>query len=109
MSNIHHGQQTTGWKSHSKMAKQILAGNLLGPITQPLLICQSHFEFKDWAYISQYHVKHDDIFEPIRPGKTTIFDAPQPEWKYLALLVNQKHSIHDKEGQQTLAKPDKTL
>ena len=36
----------------------------------------------------QYHVKHDDFFKTVQQGKTTNFDAPQPEWKYLAWLVN---------------------
>ena len=39
----------------------------------------------------QYHVKHDEFFEMVHPGKMTNFDSLEPEWKYLAhLLVNNK-------------------
>ena len=38
----------------------------------------------------QYHVKHDDFFETVSPSKTTNFDAPHPEWKYLARFLHHK-------------------
>ena len=57
----------------------------------------------------QYHVKHDDFFETVHPGKTTNFDAPHPEWKYLARVLHQEQSTQSKEGQCSLASPDKAL
>ena len=36
----------------------------------------------------QYHVKHDNFFETVHPGKTTNFDAPHPERKYLAQFIH---------------------
>ena len=38
--------------------------------------------------LPQYHVKHDNFFETMHPGKTTNFDAPHPEWKYLARFIH---------------------
>ena len=55
----------------------------------------------------QYHVKHDNFFETVCPGKTTNFDAPHPEWKYLAQYLHRKQSQQSKEGQRSLARPDK--
>ena len=55
----------------------------------------------------KYHVKHDDFFETMRLGKTTNFDAPHPEWKYLARFIHRKQSPKIKEGQTSLARPDK--
>ena len=40
--------------------------------------------------LPQYHVKHDDFFETVNPNKTTNFDAPPPEWKYLARFLHCK-------------------
>ena len=49
----------------------------------------------------QYHVKHDDFFETVHPSKTTNFDAPNPEWKYLAWFLHRKRPSQRKEGQTT--------
>ena len=38
----------------------------------------------------KYHVKHDDFFETVSPSKTTNFDAPHQEWKYLARFLHRK-------------------
>ena len=46
----------------------------------------------------QYHVKHDDFFETVKPNKTTNFDEPPPEWKYLARFLQRKRSSHRLEG-----------
>ena len=46
----------------------------------------------------QYHVKHDDFFETVNPNKTTNFDAPPPEWKYLAHFLHQKRPSQQKAG-----------
>ena len=52
----------------------------------------------------QYHVKHDDFFETVHPSKTTNFDAPNPEWKYLARLLHRKRPVTrtDKEKKQPI-------
>ena len=55
----------------------------------------------------QYHDKHDNFFEIVYLGKTTNFDAPHPEWKYLARFIHQKPSQEIKEGQRAMARPDK--
>ena len=47
----------------------------------------------------QYHVKHDDFFETVHPIKTTNFDAPNPEWKYLARLLHCKRPVQRTEGE----------
>ena len=49
----------------------------------------------------QYHVKHDNFFETVHPSKTTNFDAPNPEWKYLAWFLHRKRLSQRKEGQTT--------
>ena len=49
----------------------------------------------------QYHIKHDDFFETVSPSKTTNFDAPHPEWKYLARFLHCKRISQRKEGQAT--------
>ena len=43
----------------------------------------------------------------MHPGKTTNFDAPHLEWKYLARVLHQEQSTQSKEGQCSLASPDK--
>ena len=47
----------------------------------------------------QYHVKHDDFFETVCPNKTTNFDVPSPDWKYLARFLHRKRPSQQKEGQ----------
>ena len=47
----------------------------------------------------QYHVKHDNFFEMVSPSKTTNFDAPQPEWNYLARFLHRKRPSQRMEGQ----------
>ena len=49
----------------------------------------------------QYHVKHDDFFETVNSSKTTNFDAPNPEWKYLAQFLHHKRPVQGKAGQTT--------
>ena len=49
----------------------------------------------------QYHFKHDDFFEMVHPSKTTNFDVPNPEWKYLAQFLHRKRPVQGKEGQTT--------
>ena len=46
----------------------------------------------------QYHVKHDNFFETVNPNKTTNFDAPPPEWKYLARFLHWKRPSQQKAG-----------
>ena len=46
----------------------------------------------------QYHVKHDDFFETVNPNKTTNFDTPPPEWKYLAWFLHRKRPSQLREG-----------
>ena len=48
--------------------------------------------------LPQYHVKHDDFFETVTPKKTTNFDAPPPEWKYLARFLQRKRPSQQKAG-----------
>ena len=48
--------------------------------------------------LPQYHVKHDDFFETVNPKKTTNFDAPSPEWKYLARFLQWKRPAQQKVG-----------
>ena len=43
----------------------------------------------------------------VSPTKTTNFDAPHPEWKYLARFLHRKQPPQRKEGQATQAKQDK--
>ena len=43
----------------------------------------------------------------MHPGKTTNFDAPHPEWKYLTQFIHQKQTPQSKEGQRSMASPDK--
>ena len=38
----------------------------------------------------QYHVKHDDFFEPIT-DKSSNFDSPEPTWKRLSGLMKNDH------------------
>ncbi|KAL7580919.1 hypothetical protein ACA910_005738 [Epithemia clementina (nom. ined.)] len=41
------------------------------------------------AHVSpQFHVKYDDFFETVS-GKSTDFDQPEPEWKYLSRLYQR--------------------
>ncbi|KAL7565945.1 hypothetical protein ACA910_008403 [Epithemia clementina (nom. ined.)] len=52
------------------------------------------------AHVSpQFHVRHDDFFETVT-GKTTDFDSPKPQWKYLSGLCVLKQSTQErlKEG-----------
>ena len=70
------------------------------------MISQSHIKSCNGHTSPQYHVKHDDFFETVRPSKTTKFDALHPEWKYLARFIHRKQSPQNKEGQGTMARPD---
>ena len=55
----------------------------------------------------QYHVKHDDFFETVNPKKTTNFDAPPPEWKYLARFLQRKRPAQQKVGDsKSTSQPD---
>ena len=58
----------------------------------------------------QYHVKHDDFFETVNPKKTTNFDAPPPEWKYLARFLQQKRPAQQKvKDSKRTSQPDTSV
>ena len=56
----------------------------------------------------QYHVKHDDFFETVHPSKATNFDAPNPEWKYLARLLHRKRPVQRTEEEMKHPKQQNT-
>ena len=56
----------------------------------------------------QYHIKHNDFFETVSPSKTTNFNTPHPEWKYLARFLHSKRPPQRKEGQATATEQDNT-
>ena len=58
----------------------------------------------------QYHIKHDDFFETVNPKKTTNFDAPPPEWKYLARFLQRKQPAQQKVGDsKRTSQPDTSV
>ena len=90
------------WQARSRL------GIYLGPSPNHSLSISLILNPRTGHTSPQYHVKHDDFFETVHSSKTTNFDTPNPEWKYLARFLHHKRPVQGKAGQKTQNPQSKT-